>query len=325
MVERHPSRDDSPPESLDEQGQKRKLEDLPETVPTKLPPTPISSASSFLQRDGPAATNGQPETEAAVNPVAQALKNFVLSSSSLKSRRHASLPVSSVTVGPVIAAHISNPSTFSHQTAPGSPAAPVVEEDVKLHDSASVQELIKLTSSVADGSRLKNTPPLTPRALSHEEGYQGKRSPLSSGTSMTPDVKKSPDLPPIKTKSPPRNNEALPTGSPKGKLSVKIDEARGLKPSYDPYVVCVFEWNEYISNGPRHDAMDIDHDGASSKKSRKDTISAKQIRRTDDDTGKPKAIPMRSRQSSNNGEMDSTQSRSNSFVTDPQWDHEAML
>jgi len=325
MVERHPNRDESPPESLDEQGQTRRLEDLPETVPTKLPPTPISSASSFLRRDGPAAGNGQPEIEAAINPVAQALKNFVLSSSSLKSRRPASLPVSSVTVGPVIAAHISNPSTFSHQHAPGSPTAPIVEEAVKLPDSTSVQGFTKLTSSVADGSRLKNTPPLTPRALSHEEGHQGKRSPLSSGASMTADIKKSPELPPIKTKILPRNNEALPTGWPKGKLSVKIDEARGLKPSYDPYVVCVFEWNEYISNGPRHDAMDIDQDGAPSKKSRKDTISAKQVRRTDDDTGKPKAIPMRSRQSSNNGEMDSSQSRSNSFVTDPQWDHEAML
>ncbi len=326
MVACHRSHDDdSPPESIDEQGQKRTQEDLPEPVPTKLPLTPISSASSFLQKEGPTAVNGQPEVDAAVNPVAQALKNFVLSSSSFKSRRHASLPTAGISVDLVPVAHISNPSTFSHLTAPGSPTAPPSEEDVQLSNHPPVRELRKLTSSATAESRLKNTPPLTPRALSHEDGYQGKRSPLSSAASMTADVEKPPELPALKTSSLPRNNEALPTGSPKGKLSVKINEARGLKPSYDPYVVCVFEWNEYISNGPKHDAMDVDHDEASSRKSRKDTVSAMPIRRIEDDAGKPRAIPMRSRQSSNNGEMDSSQPRSNSLVTDPQWDHQATL
>lgn len=155
-------RDGSPPESHDEQDQKRTMEDTLESVPTKLPPTPISSASSFLQRETPSATNGQPEIEVTLNPVAQALKNFVLSPSSLKCRRHASVPVSSISVSPVLAAHISNPSNSSHQTAQGSPTASAFEEHDKLPNSTSVRELRKLTSSAAAGSRLKNTPLLLP-------------------------------------------------------------------------------------------------------------------------------------------------------------------
>lgn len=324
MVEREASLDGSP-KTLDKQSQKRTKEDLPETVPTTLPPTPISSASSFLQKESPTAENGQPESGGALNPVAQALKNFVLSPSSLKSRRHASLPISSITVGPVLAAHISNPSTASHQTAPGSPTAPVAEEHAKLPKSNSIRELRKLTSSATAGSRLKNTPPLTPRALSHEEGYREKRSPLSSA-SMTVDSENSAEQASNRTNNITRNSDALPaTGSPKGKLSVKIDGARGLKPSYDPYVVCVFEWNEYISKGPKHDAMEVDHEEAPGHKTRKDTISAVPIRRTDSDMRKPMAIPMKSRQSSSNSEPDNDPSRSNSLVTNPQWDHEAML
>ena len=325
MVGRHLSRDDSPPESLDEQGQKRTKEDMPESVPTKLPLTPISSTSSFLQREGPVAENGQAEVYVAINPVAQALKNFVLSTNSFSPRRRSSLPVPSISVDPVLAAHISNPSTFSHQDSPRKSSAVAAGEDVQLPKSTSIREYRKLTSSATAGSRLKSTPPLTPRALSHEDGYQGKRSPLSSGVSTAADARMPSEVPAIKTHNLPRDNEALPTGSPKGKLSVKIDEARDLKPSYDPYVVCVFEWNEYISNGPKHDAMDVDHEDASNGKNRKDTKSAVSIRRTDNDTGKPRAIPMRSRQSSHNGEMETPQSRPNSLVTDPHWDHQAVL
>lgn len=297
---------------------------MPDAMSIKLPPTPISSASSFLQKETPTAENGQSENTSDLNPVAQALKNFVLSPTSSESRRHASLPVSSIDVDPVLASHISNPST-SHQDEPASPAASAVEPDDKLPKSTSIRELRKLTSSATAGSRLKNTPPLTPRALSHEDGYQdNKRSPLSSN-SMTADAETTSDKSVNKMNSTARNSEALPTGSPKGKLSVKIDEARGLKPSYDPYVVCVFEWNEYISKGPKHDAMDVDHEEVPSTKIRKDRVSAMPIRRTDSDMRKPMAIPMKSRQSSNNSEMDNHGSRSNSLVTDPHWNHEATL
>ena len=324
MVERDQSRLDSSPAPLDKQGLDGTGEDRHESEPTRLPPTPISSTSSFLQKEIPTAQNGQPEIGADVNPVAQALRNFVLSPSSLKSRRHASLPTSSIDVGSVLAAHISNPITSPHHTAPGSPTAPAVGHHDKLLKSTYTGELRKLTSSATAGSRQKNTPPLTPRALSHEDGHQEKRSPLSS-TIMTADAEKASEKAVDRTNDSARNSEALPTNSLKGKLLVNIREARGLKPCYDPYVVCVFEWNEYISKGPKHDAMDVDHQEVPTTRSRKDAISAVHIRRTDGDMRKPMAIPMKSRQSSNNSEMDNHQARSKSLISDPQWDHEATL
>ena len=256
-----------------------------ESVPTTLPSTPSPSPSLFLQEEKPAAPERQSETHALRYPVTQVLKNHVLCPSSLKSRRHASLPVSSITADPVLAPHFSNPST-SHQTNPRSPTAPAAEQSDKLLKSTSIRELRELTSSVTAGSRSKNTPPLTPRALSHEEGYQGRRSPLS-GANTIADGEKPSQKSAWKTTKPASNGEALPTNSPKGKLLVKIDEARGLTPSYDPYVVCVFEWNEYISRGPKHDAMDLDHVEEPAVKSRKDAISAMPVRRTDSEVGKP--------------------------------------
>lgn len=102
---------------------------------------------------------------------------------------------------------------------------------------------------------------------------------------------------------------------------MRIAEGRNLKPSFDPYVVCVFEWNEYISKGPKHDKMEID--GDDNNKGPVATLQSMPIRRTDSDMGKPMAIPMRSRQSSTNGVGEDI--RSLSKVTDPQWDHEAVL
>jgi protein-serine/threonine kinase len=106
---------------------------------------------------------------------------------------------------------------------------------------------------------------------------------------------------------------------------VKIEKARNLKPSYDPYVVCVFEWNEYISNGPKHDAMDVDGEDGRQKKGRKEQLLSMPIRRTDSDMGKPMSIPMKSRQSSNNSNADGHDQQQGATVTDPQWAHEAML
>lgn len=322
MVEREQSHLDSVPAPPDEQGQNGTRGEMHESDPTKLSLTPISSASSFVQKEIPTAQNGQPEVGADVNPVAQALRNFVLSSS--KSRRHASLPTASVDVGSVLAAHISNPITSLHETAPCRSAAPALEHDDKLPKSTCIGELKKLTSSATAGSRQKNTPPLTPRALSHEDGHHEKRSPLSS-SSMAADAEKAPEKSVETTKDAERPSEVLPVTPPKGKLSVNIREARDLKACYDPYVVCVFEWNEYISTGPKHDAMDVDHPEAATTKSRKDAMTAVPIRRTDSDMGKPMAIPMKSRRSSSNSEMDHHQARSRSLITDPQWDHEATL
>ena len=102
--------------------------------------------------------------------------------------------------------------------------------------------------------------------------------------------------------------------APKGKLVVTISEGRHLRPSVDPYVVCQFQWAEYISDGPRHDEAKKGHPGPM------------QMKRTESEMGRPMAIPMKSRQSSNSGHSsDARESSSLDEVTDPSWEHEAIL
>jgi serine/threonine protein kinase SCH9 len=108
------------------------------------------------------------------------------------------------------------------------------------------------------------------------------------------------------------SQEGPPVASLNGKLSVRISEARGLRSSIDPYVVCVFEWNEYISKGAQSE-KNCEVDGKQSRE------------RFDNDPGKPMAIPMRSRQSSNNSQLDGYDCKGKVPVTEPRWNHEAIL
>ena len=302
-------------------------QDLPETEPSKLPPTPLSLTSSILQKESEFAENGKSLANNGISSVTQALKILVMSGGPLshKARRHQSLPISSVTTNPVLAAHISNPSTTSQSptqkdirsTTPAS-----TESSDKLPISKSFRESSRLTSDAAAESRVKTTPPHTPRALSHEGGHPEKKSPLSNASANLSQEWSNDEI-----EKPTNGSKAdgIPVNSPKGKLAVKIDKGRKLKPSYDPYVVCVFEWNEYISNGPKHDVMDVDSDGGQPKKGRKEQLSSVPIRRTDSDMGKPMSIPMKSRQNSNNGNSNGHDQQQDATVTDPQWSHEAML
>jgi hypothetical protein len=110
--------------------------------------------------------------------------------------------------------------------------------------------------------------------------------------------------------TPASNSQDGPTvASLKGKLSVRISEARGLRPSLDPYVVCVFEWNEYISKGAQSEGRP--------HRSQRDG--------PENDSGRPMAIPMRSRQSSHNSQLDAHDHKNKGPVTDPQWNHVAVL
>jgi serine/threonine protein kinase SCH9 len=280
-----------------------------------LPPTPVSSAASVVNRDGEAAENGGGSMlDNGLASITQALRNFVLpkSSSSVKDRRHQSLPVSSVTRSTVSAAHISNPTSSPQSSRAESPRSPSPSH-VKPSPEV-LRESDELTSNVAPALREKNTPPHTPRALSQEDYRRADtRSPLSSTSTAASDIH-------IFNEKQHRAKDQLPTTStPRGKLNIKIAEARNLKASYDPYVVCQFEWNEYVSKGAKNDRMDVDNDD---QKGTVGQLSSIALRRTDSDMGKPMAIPMRSRQSSTNG---NGEERGLNKVTDPQWDHEAML
>lgn len=140
------------------------------------------------------------------------------------------------------------------------------------------------------------TPPQTPRTRSQET------KPLPSNLSRTSNAS-----------DPSKETKTAPVVAPKGKLAVTISEGRGLRPSIDPYVVCQFQWAEYISDGPRHDE---------SKKGR----PPMQMKRTESQMNHPMAIPMKSRQSSNSGHSsDPRENSSIEEVTCPKWEHEAIL
>lgn len=94
-----------------------------------------------------------------------------------------------------------------------------------------------------------------------------------------------------------------------------------MRPSVDPYVVCQFQWAEYISEGPRNEE---------SPKKLGDGLgrgnSAVMMKRTDSDYGRPMAIPMRSRQSSNSGtSSDPKENGQPKQVIDPKWEHDAIF
>jgi len=112
-----------------------------------------------------------------------------------------------------------------------------------------------------------------------------------------------------------------PAPSPKGKLTVKILEARGLRKSRDPYVVAVFQRNELVSKGPLPENPD-EHEDATNI-----PMGGIPIMRSGSDSGRPMAIPMKSRQSSNTSV---SENRDLKFIgrrsmTNPKWDTEAVL
>ncbi|KAK5016503.1 Serine/threonine-protein kinase [Cryomyces antarcticus] len=222
-------------------------------------------------------------------------------------RRHtlASSPLHSVVAETTVtAAHISNPATSLSSSTRATPTP---------SHSRALQHLVErksklLTEGDISPTRYQNTPPQTPRALSQE-----------TKTTPTPPVTSTPSLPDVpEAKEKPSGSGVSSTGAvgpPKGQLSVDISEGRGLRPSTDPYVVCQFQWNEYISDGPKSEDMDTRQDTANDD-------GTTSMRRIDNDTGRPLAIPMKSRQSSTTELRKAT---TNTQVTDPKWEHHAMF
>ncbi|KAE8352445.1 kinase-like domain-containing protein [Aspergillus coremiiformis] len=297
----------------------------PESLaPTNLPTPPYCSASSLLQKESDAAELGSSAPEKGAGSIFTALKSILSPPASVspepQARRHTSHPVSSVSDYPVLATHFSNPS-LPHTSDPMCLSeAPLLEHE-KPPISLSSENLAKLTGNVSDLARLKNTPPLTPRAMSNE-GSLTDKPPATSSQSTEPtqssdQMDKSTDeiVGKLEEAFPSPAETPQPSGPPvapiKGNLYVKISEGRGLKPGFDPYVVCVFEWNEWISKSAQ------DEEEASVERRQKEQ------EQSDREAGRPMAIPMKSRQSSNNSSLDGPDLRGRAPVTEPHWNHEA--
>lgn len=159
--------------------------------------------------------------------------------------------------------------------------------------------------------RHQNTPPHTPRSGSHE-------SRRGEDTHNVPRAAKS-------SRSDSGESNSPTIGQLKGQLEVSIEEGRGLRPSVEPYVVCIFQLNEDISDGPKEDEMDtaMEHEPVPEENLAKGVA----MKRLGSGSGTPMAIPgMRSRQTSstNIADLKRRASKAGSHeTTDPIWHHNA--
>ncbi|KAG0649580.1 Serine threonine-kinase SCH9 [Hyphodiscus hymeniophilus] len=213
----------------------------------------------------------------------------------------------------VHAAHFSNPSDRYPATTPSTPIHSRINSE--FHESPSIERLKKLTD---DASRKKSIPPTPTRALSHTT----VKSDASNGSDPPAGQNGKP-----KTSEPISSQLSAGTSGaavtvPKGKLTVKINEARGLRKSRDPYVVAVFQRNELVSKGPRDDEEDDKEDSSASI-----PMGGIPIMRSGSDSGRPMAIPMKSRQSSNTSLSDyrDFKIKGRKSFTNPKWDTEAVF
>lgn len=228
-------------------------------------------------------------------------------------RKHAlslsSKPLDSVlTASDVHAAHMSNPRLDSSADASIFSA----EMEARVSQSRAEADDEDVQEGLTENSTAQNTPPRTPRSLSVSSRPSRTASPVSR------------PLQPSNLSTSSRNSsqqkdtaDAL-VGEAKGRLSVYISEGRGLRPSHSPYLVCQFQSNEYISKGSR-DEEKKNNGGTDTP------TGAVPIQRSDSDMGRPMAIPMKSRQSSHTGVSSRNASQEKNGLTEPVWNHDAIL
>ena len=222
-------------------------------------------------------------------------------------------PLSAVTTKPSAPTpQLSNPTSHRSSTSPDSPTRS--SQDVSAQSAlVSCLENVKLTDGVALSR--KKTPPRTPRALSSNGSDHTRSSATAIGT---PRSNQSPARDPKTGNSPFR--------LPRGRLLVRVSEARGLRPSHDPYAVCVFEWNESIAKNEGEPTKDKVIRSREPSRGREASLGGVHINRSASDMGRSMAIPMKSRQSSTTSLSDKKQFKTgNTQVTYPRWDHETIL
>ncbi len=303
--------------------------------PVAYPTPPVSSPSSVHNETWleSGLSGGLGRVGGSSDMTGRPTRPRVLSAGALPLRAHRQTfglnPLTSITTSSSVhAAHLSNPTLPYPSTTPTTPTSVTFASSALLSLSSHLEN-IKLTEGAAALPRMKNTPPQTPRALSNDGVHSDKQShappvkPAPSGlfnvTNNDGKIQRATGAGGTTTNL---STSSAPVGPPRGKLSVKISEAKGLRPSYEPYVVCVFEWNEYISKGPRVEEIDMDRADGPNKD---DGIGGVPVRRSGSDMGRPVAIPMKSRQSSTTSSSDPQDIKGVRQVTDPRWDHDAVL
>ncbi|TKA26132.1 hypothetical protein B0A50_04629 [Salinomyces thailandicus] len=266
------------------------------------PTPPLSSSSSLLNM-------GDEQSRARNTP-----SRPVSRKASLERKGTAGLPsplrrhtLSNAISKPTVSAHISNPANdatpsaaLAIDSAAARPSSPRRYPD-KYEDQA-------LTEDVG---RKQNTPPQTPRSLSHvtskgEDGRQVQKEGKISRSSSD-------------------NSAGATVGAQKGQLEIAVEEGRGLRPSVDPYVVCIFQLNEDISGGPQEDDMDTAVDNEPMHE--ENLARGVAMKRIGSESGQqPMSIPgMGRRQTSqtNIAEMRRGSTKPEHETTNPCWRHTA--
>nr|POF03806.1 serine/threonine-protein kinase sch9 [Quercus suber] len=245
------------------------------TPPAQSYPTPpLSNSSSFLALVGDGLRTDMMST-ALPSFSTHSKQEHSSSTTSLSSHIRRNTVTSSLSdlclSKPAVSAHISNPSADVDPPLEHAPSSGLHFASSRL---SAGKENRELTLSAA---RDQNTPPQTPRSGSHES---------RRGTEIAKAEKSS--------RSNSGNSNGATVGQLRGQLEVCIEEGRGLRPSVDPYVVCIFQLNEDISGGPEEDAMDTAGDELESN-----LAKGVAMRRLGSGSGTPMAIPgLRSRQTS---------------------------
>lgn len=285
------------------------------TVPP-YPTPPTSSSSSSIRKASEAGSDvgtqtNETDTSTAHPPslTRQSSGNNIMP---LRTRRQtASMnPLSNITTSSsVYATHLSNPTLSNPSTRPSTPTADIPTISA-LSSLTSHLESTKLTDGVAS-PRKKNTPPLTPRALSNDGSESARKTPPTPERGNERSGQHGAHNSPMPRSSPP-------VGPPKGKLFVTISGARGLRACYNPYAVCAFEEIESIAK-PR------DVEAGSAANIGEQPMGGVPIQRSGSDMGRSIAIPMKSRQSSTTSLDDHKDFKNGRQVTNPRWDHVAVL
>jgi protein-serine/threonine kinase len=216
----------------------------------------------------------------------------------------ASMPAtlsSIVTTSSVHASDFSNPSDAPSSATSDAQTQLRAATSSPCSESASYDQLKKLTLTDE-----KSHPPTPTRALSHNTSRSDTSDP---GRERSEPKSGSPET------------RGAPVRAPRGRLTVKILEARGLRKSRCPYIVAVFQRNELVSKGPRSEEDEDEDDSPTTSPTGGIPIS-----RQGSDSGKPMAIPMKSRQSSSTSLTERSDFKTkNRMFTNCRWDTEAVL
>lgn len=231
-------------------------------------------------------------------------------------------PISGVvTTSNVLAGSFSRPRDGRSATTPNTPSHSRNTSGVS-KAFASYDQLQKLTDN-AGFPRKKSHPPTPTRALSNQTTGSDHSLGSRAIDSSAPTSESRPIVP--------KAVSTAPVKGVRGKLVVKIAEARGLRRSKDPYVVAIFQRNELVSKGPRPESEDEDDEDIS--KGPMATIpmpmpmAMPMSRQGSESGGRSMAIPMKSRQSSTTSLTDYNKFKikTRRSLTNPKWDTEAIL